>query len=112
MSPQHGEVYGATLETDKGEVRETLVVVSRNAINERMNVVLARITSREKYRVLPSSVEVSPDQENGLSTTSFVLCHDLYTLPHRVLDPRPKGRLGVGAMIEVHKALRYSLDLD
>jgi mRNA-degrading endonuclease toxin of MazEF toxin-antitoxin module len=77
-----------------------------------MNVMVLRITKEERHRELPSVVVVEPEADTGLSVRSFVLCHDLLTLPQDALDPRAKGRLPVGKMLEVEDKLRYALDLD
>jgi mRNA-degrading endonuclease toxin of MazEF toxin-antitoxin module len=95
-----------------GEVRKIVLIVSRDAMNEAgMNVILARLTSQERYRGLPTAVEVRPSDENGLLETSFVLCHDVLTLPQAALDPRPKGQLERGPLLLVGHALRYALNL-
>jgi mRNA-degrading endonuclease toxin of MazEF toxin-antitoxin module len=75
-----------------GEARKIVLIISRNTLNKvGMNVILARLTSQQRYRDLPTTVEVHPSDENGLATTSFVLCHDVVTRPQTVLDPRRKG---------------------
>jgi mRNA-degrading endonuclease toxin of MazEF toxin-antitoxin module len=95
-----------------GEARKIVLVVSRDALNEAgMNVILARLTSRERYRGFPTAVEVEPSDDNGLSRTSFVLCHDVFSLPQAVLDPRRKGKLELWPLRLVGNALRYVLDV-
>jgi mRNA-degrading endonuclease toxin of MazEF toxin-antitoxin module len=76
-----------------------------------MNVVVVRVTKEERHRSLPSVVVVEPETDTGLSVRSFVLCHDLLTIPQIALDPRPKGQLPVGKMLQVEAKLRYTLDL-
>jgi mRNA-degrading endonuclease toxin of MazEF toxin-antitoxin module len=90
-----------------GEARKIVLIVSRNALNEvGMNVIVARLTSQERYRGFPTAVEVHPSHENGLAETSFVLCHDVLTQPEAVLDPHPKGRLELERLLLVREALR------
>jgi mRNA-degrading endonuclease toxin of MazEF toxin-antitoxin module len=77
-----------------------------------MHVVVVRITKEERYRTIPSVVVVEPEPDTGLSVRSFVLCHDLLTIPQTALDPRPKGRMPFSKMLEVEMKLKYALDLD
>jgi mRNA-degrading endonuclease toxin of MazEF toxin-antitoxin module len=96
-----------------GETRKIVLIVSRDALNEvGMNVIVALLTSQQRYRGLPTTVEVHPSGENGLAATSFVLCHDVLTQPQTVLDPRPKGQLELGSLLLVDDALRYALDIE
>jgi mRNA-degrading endonuclease toxin of MazEF toxin-antitoxin module len=96
-----------------GESRKVVVVVSRDSINQGgMNVIVARITTQERHRQLPSTVAVEPEPETGLRVRSFVLCHDVLTIDPDLLDPRPRGTMSVGKMVEIEERLRYSLDLD
>lgn len=69
---------------------------------------VARITAVERERAIPSFValeagEVLPDR-------SFVICHNLFTLPSCELR-EPIGILGPDRMLEVEEALRQALDL-
>lgn len=100
------------LPTREGEARKLAVVVSANALNlAGMHVAVARLTRQERYRAVPSVVLVEPDEPTGLTVTSFVLCHDLLTVPQSALDPRPIGSLPLGKIIETEEKLRYALDL-
>jgi mRNA-degrading endonuclease toxin of MazEF toxin-antitoxin module len=112
LTPRRGDIYGVVLPTRDGEARKLAVVVSADAINQAgMNVVIARLTRQDRYRSVPSVVVVEAEEQTGLSATSFVLCHDLHTLPQSILDPRPVGTLPLGKIIEVEDKLRYALDL-
>jgi mRNA-degrading endonuclease toxin of MazEF toxin-antitoxin module len=96
-----------------GEVRKRVLVVSRDSINEAgMDVLAARVTSQDKFRRIPSVVEVEPSEDNGLTETSFVLCHAVVELAQDNLDARPFGQLSVGHMLESDKKLIYAFDLD
>jgi len=96
-----------------GEVRKRVLVVSRDPINEAgMDVLAARVTSQGRFRSVPSVVEVEPSEDNGLTETSFVLCHAVVELPQDKLDARPFGQLSVSHMLEVDKKLIYAFDLD
>ncbi|HXH60141.1 MAG TPA: type II toxin-antitoxin system PemK/MazF family toxin, partial [Fimbriimonadaceae bacterium] len=83
-----------------------------DAINRAgMDVVVARLTRQDRFRSIPSVVVVEPEEQTGLSATSFVLCHDLHTVRQTILDPRPIGTLPLGKILEVEHKLRYALDL-
>jgi mRNA-degrading endonuclease toxin of MazEF toxin-antitoxin module len=90
--------------------RKPVVVISADIVTNLLRPVVARITARERPRSLRTFVELEPD-EAGLSSRSFVLCHDLVTLNRRRFDDEPVGELAVGRMVEVEQALRYALDL-
>jgi mRNA-degrading endonuclease toxin of MazEF toxin-antitoxin module len=75
-----------------------------------MHAVTARITSRARDRSIPTAVEVDPDHENRLHAPSYVLCHDLLTVPQIDLSA-PFGRLGPADLFAVEAALRYALSL-
>jgi mRNA-degrading endonuclease toxin of MazEF toxin-antitoxin module len=91
--------------------RKYCVVISRNSINAKMNVVVARITGEDRHRSLPTAVELNSGEGN-LTERCFVLCHDLLTISQDWLDPRAKGDLPLGKLIEVEHKLRHALDLD
>jgi mRNA-degrading endonuclease toxin of MazEF toxin-antitoxin module len=96
-----------------GEARKLVVIASRDSINSAgMNVIVARVTAQERHRELPSTVIVDPERETGLNVRSYVLCHDLTTLPPEVIEPERHGTLPIGKLIEFRNALRYSLDVD
>lgn len=112
LTPTRGDIYGVVLPTGDGDSRKLGVVVSRDAINRAgMGVMVARLTKQDRYRSVPSVVVVEPEEQTGLSVTSFVLCHDLHTLPQSTLDARPLGTRPLGKIIEVEEKLRYALDL-
>ena len=98
--------------TSEGEARKLVVVVSRDSINTAgMNVIVARVTTAERHRALPSVVTVEPEAQTGLARRSFVLCHDLLTISPDLLDARPIGILPLGKTLEIEDRLRYALDL-
>jgi mRNA-degrading endonuclease toxin of MazEF toxin-antitoxin module len=114
LSLRRGDLVFGLLElTDTDEmVRKRFVVVSTDAINELgMFPILARISENHRDRRAPTAVEVEPDRENHLPSTSHVLCHDLVTLPSGQLGDS-FGRLSVVDLFRVEAGLRYSLYLD
>jgi mRNA-degrading endonuclease toxin of MazEF toxin-antitoxin module len=86
------------------------LIVSWQPIQKALGAaIVARITSAEKRRSLPTAVQLEAD-DGGLERPSFVLCHDLFTID-RELFRRHAGTLGVRKMLEVEDALRQALDL-
>jgi mRNA-degrading endonuclease toxin of MazEF toxin-antitoxin module len=86
-------------------------VVSRDAINFRMKVVVADVTSSDRERELPTCVLIEPSDENGLAEESFVVCHELATVVRGRLDSEPVGRLSPSDLWSVDDALRFSVGL-
>jgi mRNA interferase MazF len=88
-----------------------VAIVSADFINLALrNVTVARITSVERDRALPTFVAVEPGEVAGLPARSFVVCHDLFTLPKSVFR-RHVGTLPARRLLEVEVALRRALDL-
>ena len=86
------------------------LIVSWQPIQKALGTaIVARITSAEKRRSLPTAVQVEAG-EGGLERSSVVLCHDLFTID-RGLFRRHAGTLSVRKMLEVEDALRRALDL-
>ena len=86
------------------------MVVSRDAINQRMKVIAADVTTNDRPRSIPTYVPVDPSEENGLTEPSFVICHELSTFVRGRLDASPEGRLSAADMARVDKALLIALD--
>src|SRR5205823_12322440 len=90
VAPRRGEIYWAGVPKPDGQdLRHRVVIVSRNAINRRMKVIAADVTSREHERKIPTAVPVEPTDENGLTEPCYVICHDLTTLRRGRLDSEP-----------------------
>lgn len=93
-----------------GAGRKPAVVVSSNRVNRVLRQsVVARITSVDRERKLPTGVELAAG-EGGLPLASWVLCHELVTLPSAELGP-PLGRLYATRMRTVDSALAEALHL-
>jgi mRNA-degrading endonuclease toxin of MazEF toxin-antitoxin module len=102
-----GGVYFAEL---PGVGDKPVVVVSWDAVNRAgLRPIAARITSAERRRSLPTFVELERG-EGGLSEPSYVLAHELFTLPPTAFRRR-SGELSLGKLIAVEAALRAALDL-
>jgi mRNA-degrading endonuclease toxin of MazEF toxin-antitoxin module len=90
LVPRRSYLFFATVPVRDGEVRKRVLVVSRDPINEAgMDVLAARVTSQDRFRGIPSVVEVEPSEDNGLPETNFVLCHSIVELAQDKLDARP-----------------------
>lgn len=108
MTYGRGSVWYAAI---PGVGDKPVVVVSAEAINRSLaNVTVARITSVDRERSLPTFVALEPDDVAGLPARSFVICHDLFTLPKELLGRRV-GVLAAHRMLAVEAALRRALDL-
>lgn len=90
-----------------GGRRPVCVLTRGAAISVLDRVTCAPITWT--IRGIASEVEVGPDQ--GLPKPAVINCDNLITIPKRLLDPQPVGRLDSGARAELDRALRYSLDI-
>lgn len=86
------------------------LIVSWQPIQKALKAaIVARITSAEKKRSLPTAVRVEAG-DAGLDRPGYVLCHDLFTID-RDLFRRYSGTLTPQRLLEVEDALRRALDL-
>ncbi len=102
-----GDVGWASL---PGIGRKPVVVVSTRVVSVALRPVVARITSIERDRPLPTAVALDDGEVAGLPARSWIICHDLATL----VGDEPLERLGVlspARMVDVEDALRSVLDL-
>ena len=108
MTVARGEVWWAAL-PQLG--RRPALIVSAQSLNRALaHVTAARITATDRERSLPTYVSLDPP-EAELPQRSFVLCHELHTIPKAALRERA-GKLGPLRMAQVEDALRTALDLD
>jgi mRNA-degrading endonuclease toxin of MazEF toxin-antitoxin module len=99
------------LPTSDGEtIPHKVLVVSRNALNRQMKVVVVDMTTTDRERHYPTTVQVEPTSENGLKEVTYVLCHDLSTIVRGRLDADPVGRLGPEDLWQVDRRLKIVLD--
>lgn len=105
--PSRGDVGWATL---PGTGRKPVVVVSARVVTVALRPVVARITSVQRDRALPTAVALEDGEVAGLPARSWIVCHDLATL---VTDEpiEPIGRLSPARMVDVEEALRVVLGL-
>jgi len=86
------------------------LIVSWQPIQQALKAaIVARITSAEKKRSLPTAVRLEP-REAGLDRGGYVLCHDLFTIDQQLFR-RYAGTLSPPKLLEVEDALRRALDL-
>ena len=86
------------------------LIVSWQPIQEALSAaIVARITSVEKKRSLPTAIRLESG-EAGLEQPGYVLCHDLFTI-ERDFFRRYSGALTTHTLLEVEDGLRRALDL-
>ncbi|HVS28956.1 MAG TPA: type II toxin-antitoxin system PemK/MazF family toxin [Solirubrobacteraceae bacterium] len=106
MSVSRGAVWWAAIPT-LGD--RPVVVVSAQALNRALGeVTVARVTAVDRERSIPSFVALEAGEV--LPARSFVICHNLFTLPTSELR-KQIGTLTADRMLEVEDALRQALDL-
>lgn len=77
MTVSRGEVWWAAI---PGLANRPVLIVSAQALNRVLTeVTVARITAVERERTIPTFVTL--DAGEVLSELSFVICHNLFTLP-------------------------------
>jgi mRNA-degrading endonuclease toxin of MazEF toxin-antitoxin module len=60
--------------------RKPAVILSDQTVTFALGPIVARITSVERARTIPTTVALEPGEVDGLSERSYVLCHDLVTV--------------------------------
>lgn len=88
-----------------------VVVVSSQAVTLHLRPIVARITSVDRERAIDTTVALAAGEVEDLPDDSFVICHDLFTLPSGVLREH-KGNLNPARLLEVEKAIQVALSLD
>jgi mRNA-degrading endonuclease toxin of MazEF toxin-antitoxin module len=74
---RRGAVWAAEL---PGIGRKPAVILSDQAVTFALGPIVARITSVERPRNVPTAVILKPGEVDGLHEHSYVLCHDLVTV--------------------------------
>ena len=88
--------------------RKPAVVCSRRAVNLRVMPMVARITTAERERVLPTTIQLEAGEVDRLDEVSFVLAHDLFTAGPAAPAVAPAGRLGVQRVVELRRVLAWT----
>ncbi len=103
---RRGEIYWADLGSSAG--RRPVVVLTRNGAIP----VLARVTVAFVTRTIRDiASEVRVGKREGLPSESVVNCDNLATFPKVILDSKPVGRLSLGKLVELDRALRFALEI-
>jgi mRNA interferase MazF len=96
------------------EIRKTrpAIIVSGTLFNKRRKVTVLPITSSSPdSRLIPVVVPIIPDENNGLTTDSFIVCVDPMTFDKQRLVKR-LGILNTDKICQIQSILRSYLDLD
>ena len=104
---ERGEVWFARL---AGVGVKPVVLVSDHTVTVAMRPVAVRVTSVERPRSVPTVVALEPGEVEGLPDHSYVLCHDLMTIP----DGRLVEQIGMvprRRMVEVEDRLAFVLGM-
>ncbi len=109
-----GSIWLVSFDPSVGtEIRKTrpAIIVSGTAFNQRRKVTVLPITSSSPDgALLPVVVAVNPNDENGLSTDSFIVCIDPMTFDKKRLI-RQLGMLEQSKIRQVQSILHNYLDL-
>jgi mRNA-degrading endonuclease toxin of MazEF toxin-antitoxin module len=87
--------------------RKPGVVCSRRAVNLRLMPVVARITTVERDRALPTVVRLAAGEVEGLRGDSFALAHDLFLAGPAAPARMAAGRLSALKLVELRQALAW-----
>lgn len=85
-----------------------MCVLTRDAAIEVLTAITCAPITRT-IRGIRSEVAVGPNE--GLPDEGVVSCDNLVTVPLRLLDREPVGRLDQAARVKLDAALRYALDI-
>jgi mRNA-degrading endonuclease toxin of MazEF toxin-antitoxin module len=104
---ERGEVWMARLQ---GVGIKPVVLVSDRTVTLAMQPIAARIASIQRRRNVPTVVALEPNEVEGLPEHSYVLCHDLMTVPDGGLVEQ-LGAVPRRRMVEVEDRLAFVLGL-
>lgn len=108
---RRGEIYIVSFDPvrgfEQGGIRPALVIQNDEGNEYASTTIVAAMTSR--HREYPVRILVRP-KESGLREESSVMLDQLRTISQARLGQRV-GRLNLEKMVEVDRALRYSLGL-
>ena len=88
------------------------VVCSRRAVNLGLMPVVARITTVDRERSLPTAVRLDARDVDGLPEESFALAHDLFLAGPAAPALSAAGRLGALKLVELRHALEWTFALE
>jgi mRNA-degrading endonuclease toxin of MazEF toxin-antitoxin module len=103
---------GAVWTADIPDVgRKPVVIVSSRLVTLNLQPIVARITSTQRTRTIETAVALDAGEVGELPLTSYVLAHELFTLPDGALV-KHLGLLQPKRMMEVDAATLVALGLD
>jgi mRNA-degrading endonuclease toxin of MazEF toxin-antitoxin module len=103
---------GAVWTADIPDVgRKPVVIVSSRLVTLKLHPIVARITSTRRARTIATVVALDAGEVDALPLTSFVLGHDLTTIPTSALLEH-HGALRPERMIDIDAAVLVALGLD
>ena len=82
------------------------MIVSDRAVTLALHPIVARITSVERQRAVPTAVVIEPGEVEGLQERSYVLCRDLVTLNDGDLVKR-LGILPTQRLLDIENRLAF-----
>lgn len=85
-------------------------MVSARVVTLALRPIVARITSIERDRAIPTAVRLEEGEVAALPQSSWVICHDLFTLLTTEGLERV-GTISAHRMVDVEDALRAALAL-
>lgn len=83
-----------------------VVILSDRSVTLALRPIVARITSVERPRTMPTSVALAPGEVEGLPDHSHVLCHDLMTMQDGSLLEH-LGAVSQERLIEIEDRLAF-----
>jgi len=83
-----------------------VVIVSDRAVTLALHPVVARVTSVERQRAVPTAVMIESGEVDGLKERSYVLCHDLTTLTDGDLVER-LGTVSTQRLLDIEDRLAF-----
>ena len=92
--------------------RKPGVVCSRRAVNLRLMPVVARITTVDRERGLPTVVALDAGEVEGFDKDGFALAHDLFLAGPAAPALAMAGRLSARRLVELRRALAWTFALD
>jgi mRNA-degrading endonuclease toxin of MazEF toxin-antitoxin module len=100
---ERGAVWTARL---PGIGPKPVVIVSDRAVTLALHPIVARVTSVERRRAVPTAVAIEPGEVDGLRERSYVLCHDLATLNDGDLVER-LGAVPAQRLLDIENRLAF-----
>jgi mRNA-degrading endonuclease toxin of MazEF toxin-antitoxin module len=88
------------------------VVCSRRAVNLGLMPVVARITTVDPERALPTVIALEAGEVEGLGQDGFALAHDLFLAGPAAPALTMAGRLGAHRLVELRRALAWTFALE